>query len=246
MEIKTRICKECNVTQDIKNFTPVKGGTYRGHTCYSCKAKKAAKNPVSLLHKMADGAKRRCTDPNNVSYVYYGAKGIEYKLDKQKFIKDHKDDVVVLLNLGKTPSIDRIDPSKGYTNDNVQIIPLRENSAKGSFNAMVSAKKKRDSIKNLVCSQCEIQKPFTEVYFPLVGGKHLADGSPALRKVCRDCDNARRREKGRQYRKNENRDMENRNAKRRARHQWRMENDPEYRNRKQERNRRAQQKRNKT
>lgn len=238
--MNNRTCKVCGIEQPMESFKPLNQGKHRLWTCYSCVAKRAAQNPNHLLHGMADRAKARCEDPTHPSYPFYGGKGIEYKLDKKKFICENLDVVQALLNRGETPSIDRIDPSKGYVDDNVRIIPLKDNSEMGSITAMIEAKKKRDRTPQVKCNTCVVEKLWTEEFFGRVGGVHVADDSPILSRECKECINARHREKGRDYRKRENRDMVNRNAKRRERHRWRMENDPEYREKVKERNRRAQ------
>lgn len=73
------------------------------------------------------GAKQRCTNPNNPMYCRYGAKGIAFNLSKADMIALWARDNAHAL---ERPSIDRKDPTKGYSFDNCQIIELSANSRK--------------------------------------------------------------------------------------------------------------------
>lgn len=83
-----------------------------------------------LYHVWCD-IKGRCNNPNRDNYERYGEKGIKMcdewsgsfeEFRKWAFENGYKDD-----STGKELSIDRIDPSKGYSPDNCQWISLSEN-----------------------------------------------------------------------------------------------------------------------
>ena len=76
------------------------------------------------------GARQRCTNPNHPSYERYGGKGITFNLTKG--------DVAFLWQRDNAssmerPSIDRTDPSKGYTLDNCSFMEISANSRKVGF-----------------------------------------------------------------------------------------------------------------
>lgn len=72
-------------------------------------------------------ARQRCTNPKNPRYKYYGAKGIVFDLLKADcaalWIRDNAKSL-------QRPSLDRIDPAKGYVFDNCRFIELSENTRK--------------------------------------------------------------------------------------------------------------------
>lgn len=69
-------------------------------------------------------ARRRCLDPKHREYPRYGGRGIQFNLTmgeaKFLFIRDDG------YKLAK-PSLDRIDPDKGYTLNNCRFIELLDN-----------------------------------------------------------------------------------------------------------------------
>ena len=74
------------------------------------------------------GAKQRCTNPNDSSYRWYGAKGITFNLSK--------DETRMLWERDKAsemdkPTIDRIDSSKGYYVENCRFLEKMANSLDG-------------------------------------------------------------------------------------------------------------------
>ena len=84
------------------------------------------------------GMKRRCYNPNNKAYQYYGAKGIticqewlddptlfyQWSIENGYYDQDSNTCRSDLL------SIDRIDPNGNYTPDNCQWVTVAENSGK--------------------------------------------------------------------------------------------------------------------
>lgn len=70
-------------------------------------------------------AKRRCTDTRSKWFAFYGAKGITCTLtvNDGEFLW-HRDKAHLL----ERPSLDRMDPTKGYTRENCQFIEFKDNS----------------------------------------------------------------------------------------------------------------------
>jgi len=77
------------------------------------------------------GARERCNDPGNVSYKWYGGKGIKFKLAmdevKTLYLRDGAKDM-------KRPSIDRIYNDGNYAFGNCRFIELSENIARSNRN----------------------------------------------------------------------------------------------------------------
>lgn len=94
-----------------------------------------------------------------------GYKGIEFNLDKEQFIKwfQQRD--------FENASVDRIDKNKGYTMDNIQLIPLVENIRKDKLKA-----------KNgfCICFRCKQTKPLKD----FVRESRRISGYSTICKVC--------------------------------------------------------------
>ena len=75
--------------------------------------------------RLVEHARRRCKDKSSKWFQFYGAKGIECRLDAAdaKFLweRDRADQL-------KKPSLDRKDSSLDYTRDNCRIIEFVDNS----------------------------------------------------------------------------------------------------------------------
>ena len=104
--------------------------------------------------------------PKNRAY-----KGIEFNLDKETFVKWFQERDF------EHASVDRIDKTKGYTMDNIQIIPLIDNIRKDKIKAKNG---------KCVCYACGKTK---ELELFAVDKRRLNGHST----ICRECDNARRR-----------------------------------------------------
>jgi len=72
-------------------------------------------------------AKQRCTNPNNNSYKWYGAKGIKFLLTMEEIEKLWKRDKAYLLD---NPSIDREKSDLDYTFDNCRFVDRWINAKK--------------------------------------------------------------------------------------------------------------------
>lgn len=91
----------------------------KGNICYKCRSRKyRANNKMNASYQiLKDNAKRR---------------GKIFDLTLEEY-KKFCDETGYLENKGKSKnsaSIDRIDPRKGYTYDNIQVLNLSENSYK--------------------------------------------------------------------------------------------------------------------
>lgn len=80
--------------------------------------------------------------PKNRKY-----EGIEFNLDKEQFIEWFQ------KNDFEHASVDRIDNSKGYTMDNIQLIPLVDNIRKDHIKAKNGC---------CVCFRCKQEKPLED------------------------------------------------------------------------------------
>lgn len=71
---------------------------------------------------------QRCTDPRCDSYPYYGAKGIKSELLKKDFVPWYCGKLILFDGNLKDASVGRIDHSKNYTMDNIEVQSVSENS----------------------------------------------------------------------------------------------------------------------
>lgn len=81
---------------------------------------------IWLLSSKFKEMKRRCYNPKNQAYKYYGAKGITIC---DEWLKDRKSFNLWAIENGYKDglTIDRIDPDKGYSPDNCQWVTFSEN-----------------------------------------------------------------------------------------------------------------------
>lgn len=74
---------------------------------------------VKVLRNIMSSAKQRCTNPNDVAYVNYGGRGIEFRFDSIEQATDW-----IIGNIGYRPSkehsIDRIDVNGHYEAGNLR------------------------------------------------------------------------------------------------------------------------------
>ena len=118
---------------------------------------------------------KRCNLPSSHrNYRFYGGRGVKNLLTVKdlKFLwkRDHADKL-------KRPSIDRIDPMKGYTIENCRYIEFKQNCRLAILNH-----KQIEYGVTKVCRKCEETKPIDDFRFK--GIKHL----PHLRhNACYQC-----------------------------------------------------------
>jgi len=124
------------------------------YLCIECKRKEERK-PESIWRKRYSDMKRR-VDGKNDQHTGAVGKNICSKTDFLKWCKRNKDDFMSIYRTWKesdyarkySPSIDRVDGSKGYTLDNIRWTTVGENS-KGHENAskMLEYKEEKKSLK---------------------------------------------------------------------------------------------------
>lgn len=137
-----RLCKTCDNKFPIEYFPEYtrQGKTYRYYECKDCfdPTKNYKENKEKILTRLRDN---RLNNPEK--YMWRNAKyrakisGIEFSISV--------DDIVIpshcpifgcpmILNTGRrnAPSLDRIDPKKGYTPDNIQVISNLANTMKNN------------------------------------------------------------------------------------------------------------------
>ena len=76
------------------------------------------------------GMLQRCTDPNAINYKYYGGKGVQVEMSIKEFIDFICKNLPDYLNTYGTVdkiSINRIDSFKGYSLNNIELIPISKN-----------------------------------------------------------------------------------------------------------------------
>lgn len=106
------------MTEYSKSWTPEKQKEYASEYY-----KKYHTDRPWLSHYMA--ALSRCTYPRNVSYKWYGGKGIRMLLTKVEIEILYKRDGAENM---KRPSIDRINPGGDYHFGNCRFIEMAENT----------------------------------------------------------------------------------------------------------------------
>lgn len=141
------IC-ECGIEKDL-DPRDISKSVKQGNVpmCKSCANKlKNITHGLSnhISHKKWDSMIQRCTNINNASWKYYGAKGItvcDRWLVFENFYKD------IGHRLDKGLSIDRIDNSKGYEPNNCRIATSSEQIAnRTNHNARFTKEQSNDII----------------------------------------------------------------------------------------------------
>lgn len=82
----------------------------------------------TLNQRSVNGRPQRT--PRNESYFRRGTRLEFTKVEFCAWVSDHWPEFQAIYESGRTPSIDRVDNSKNYSLDNIQVIDLRENMAK--------------------------------------------------------------------------------------------------------------------
>ena len=174
------ICRNCQQDLLEDRFNP------GARTCRKCMVQKAKLRPEYHMKKALNNARYRCENPKYESYAYYGAKGIKYQIDPNEFCKIFKDKWKAMMDAGLRPSIDRIDPTKDYTIDNVRIVDVADNTREGNLNMQIAWLKKRKVSKP--CKDCHKEFPCIQEHFHVKARRK--DGSPIFGPRCKDCHRA--------------------------------------------------------
>lgn len=122
------------------NMKNEKQKEYRKNNNNLC-TKKYEKTVNGFLMRMYRNMKSRVVGVQKNKYHLYKGKEILDKNIFYEFAKSNHDFIKLFLNWEHskyerrlTPSVDRIDPIKGYTLDNIQFITHSENSRRGALN----------------------------------------------------------------------------------------------------------------
>jgi hypothetical protein len=95
--------------------------------------------------------RERCLDPNHNRYQWYGAKGIKVLYSSYEFVKWWSKEIKKKPPM-KNPCCGRIDHSKHYSLDNIEIVEKSDNSKESwarRKKAVTSAKRSRPRDKEL-------------------------------------------------------------------------------------------------
>ena len=123
-----RICKVCKEYKDREYFTEFKKGKNGLYpVCRECRKPASKKNYLKQTqeYKLWYRAKRRAK-----------VKNMPFTLTREDITVPEKCPVFGVPMVGEyVPSLDRIDSSKGYTKDNIQVISNRANVLKNNATA---------------------------------------------------------------------------------------------------------------
>lgn len=89
-------------------------------------------NNRTRLYTIWCGMRQRCTNPNREAYKLYGGKGVTICKEWQDY--QNFKEWAIASGYSDDLSIDRIDPSKGYSSDNCRWITPSENTARANKN----------------------------------------------------------------------------------------------------------------
>lgn len=122
-----KACSKCGEVKEytIEFFPPREGGRLRAD-CRECYNEFRNNSPVYLKNQMIIDAKRRALN-----------RGLDFNLNKELHFPEVCPVLGISMAHGKetwfnSPTIDRIDNSKGYTMDNVIVVSALANSIKTS------------------------------------------------------------------------------------------------------------------
>lgn len=186
--MKTKVCSMCKLEVSIIDFgkrTKAKDGL--SSYCKKCsreisKKQYANRDTRQKALTIFGYIKKRC---NNENYQKDRPKykNIENKLDKNKFVKWY------VSNYFEGCEVDRVDDSKDYSMDNIQLLSKEEHNHK--------RKLERDGCVKVgykKCNRCGEIKPETKEYFS-THKKQISQYNPqGLRGICKECLNKQRKE----------------------------------------------------
>lgn len=127
--------KDCPVCG--KNFSVSKSESHKYIACSSkCAGERrhGSDNPNfkddwRFIRHRWEAMRDRCEKPHNISYKYYGARGIKLLVEREEYVEWY----IANCNGDFSLTVDRIDPNGHYEFSNMQLIPLSENSAKANL-----------------------------------------------------------------------------------------------------------------
>lgn len=154
-------CSKCGEAKGLVSFHKLKSSN-DGHRpdCKDCckkqreqkKFKDIVRYKTDIMgHSLFTRIKYNTDSPKNKSYKEKNIKIRIGETPKQvsDFLYDnYYDDIRILIDSGKTPSVDRIDSNKDYTPDNIRILEWNINVIEGAINASIMNSRKIKSIKD--------------------------------------------------------------------------------------------------
>ena len=132
----SKICSDCNIEKPLAEFYKSKRGIYgvqrRCKKCTSIRGKKLrieeqVRKPLIMVY---NGMMQRCYRESDVSYKYYGARGIRVCDRWRESYENFEQDIVNKIGLRPTSkhSIDRINTDGDYEINNVRWATYKEQS----------------------------------------------------------------------------------------------------------------------
>lgn len=140
--VATWLCScECGTTVVVRGSDLRKGNTLSCGCLHKDRTRKANTvhgdtpkgKPHARLYRIWANMNTRCSNPNNAEYNSYGGKGVrnefkDYPAFKDWAYRNGYHDQPEGTPKAELLSIDRIDPSKGYSPDNCRWVSLSENA----------------------------------------------------------------------------------------------------------------------
>lgn len=140
LHVRTKICNSCKISKPITEFRESKsykeGRRSHCKECDKVRVRRYQQTPKGRAHQLVNRAKLRAAKsglPHTITAKWVLERllrgkcevtGIPFELN---FIGNDKE------VHPWTPSLDQIDPGKGYTPDNVQVVTYMYNMAKAQF-----------------------------------------------------------------------------------------------------------------
>jgi hypothetical protein len=130
------LCK-CGNVRNV-GIGDLKRGTVKSCGCWMFEMGRAHGKSGTREHRIWKAIKTRCTNPNQPSFKYYGARGITIH-DKYK-----NDFMAFLTDIGPAPTskhtVDRIDTNKGYEPGNIRWATYKEQANNKRNNSIYTHK----------------------------------------------------------------------------------------------------------
>lgn len=132
--METKICTKCGKEKPLNEFwntKAIKSG--KASACSKClkehrqKYRRSMKGLVAAIYDGENGSSKRRSHPKP---EYSQADLCEFIFNNPKFYELYDEWVASGYKKNKKPSIDRIDDSKHYSLDNIQLVTWRENNVK--------------------------------------------------------------------------------------------------------------------
>ena len=133
---KTKVCIKCGIEKELSKFCKDKSrkdGFYPH--CTDCRKELYIENKEKYpWRRFLKLIKKRCNNPKQDGYKYYGGKGIKCDITYDDLELLWVRDKAYEMN---TPSIDRINSNKNYTLENCQFLEHIDNSIKRDKSNMI-------------------------------------------------------------------------------------------------------------